>query len=552
MSGISANSDAWRQEMERRARARDHMAELDPDARGGRHELDRERCRRSFETWLGDYGWMHNPHETRSVGRRQVPFVPWPSQLEASRWLDERREAGEEGLILKSRKLGLSWLVLHKVAHGWLFDPGFSALLGSKKEDTVDRRGDFDSLFEKLRWLLGLQPAHLLPAAFRDPKRRKAIDKHLVLKNPENGAEITGEATHPNFGAAGRRSVVFIDEFGRVEDRVCRQIWKSVETVGGTLWLVSNPTPSKAHFVNEIVAKQPARKVKIMAWQSDPTRPTDFRRRMTLPDGRLTEEEFDEVFGGKSGATATGNAFRLRRSTVVYHEGSGDFDPGMRETATLYTGLDFGTGPKSLAAVGAMIEWGAEPIIRVDCALGWPGRTPWIDALRDLEEDRRRYGELGPFTGDPAGVQTQRDAQSYVGDLQAFGFRWHALQPVVEPGREALLINKTPWKVWAIKKAQAMMDDGHLKIHERCEDTLLWSMERWSWNVPDGATVDDIRGDGQLRKDLPSHACEAFLYVLTYCLAVIRARRAEAVRREPEDYAEEPDVYGLRDMLAAR
>lgn len=474
---------------------------------------------------------MYNPHEVRSIGRRTVPFVPWPSQIETSDWLDRQRQAGEEALMLKSRKLGITWEILHKMAWSWMLEPDFSALLGSKKEDTVDRRGDSDSLFDKLRWLLLLQPAHLLPPGWHDPKRRRHWDKHLVLKNPANGAEITGEATHENFGAAGRRSVVFIDEAGRVESRILHQIWKSVETVGGSLWMVFNATPSAGHAVNVFISAISPHKVRTLTWRADPRRPKNFPELKRLPIGRLTQEEFDEIYDCKSGATATGNAFRLNRAVTVYHDKSDGFDPKSRDIEPLYAAFDFGTGPKSLACIMAMIQWGTRPVIRIEQALSCPGKTPFLDFLEEIEAVRKTYGNPSTVTGDPAGGQTQRDARSYVADLRDFGYGWVPLQPVVEPGDDPLAINTTPWKRWAIKMAQSMMDDGTLLIHERCEDVLLWAIDRWSWNVPKGATVEDIRGYGELLKDLPSHACEAFLYVFSYCLMTIEETRARAAAK---------------------
>lgn len=530
--------------MVRRARALDFRLGLAGEKLAAWEELDRERCRRSFISWLKDWGWMQAPKSTGATGRRQVPFQPWPSQVETAGWIQERREAGDEALILKSREIGLSWLVLHYCLWCWIFEDGFSALLGSRKQETVDRKGDMTALFPKLRWLLKRQPAHIRP--------REVSDKLLVLENHERHSEITGESANPEFGAAGRKSVVFIDEAARVPSRILRHIWTATESVGGLRLLVFTAAPSKAHFVNELLGRLDARRVRILTWRADPSRDETWRRSRIVPEGGLSPEEFDESYDCKSGATATGNAFRIRRETLIYHEKSEGFDPEIRKTAPLITGCDWGTGPKSLAAIGAMIEWGPRPRILIDFACGWPGKTDFaLTALPELAAEHGRYGRAGLVTGDPAGKQTERDGRSYVADVQAYGgFAWVPLQPVIEPGQDPLRINSTAWKRWAVKLCQRMMDDGTLLVHERCEDVLIWALERWSWNVPEGATVEDIRGAGELLKDLPSHACEAMLYAVTFCLATIEAERARAAAREPED--DEGDGPDMFDMLANR
>ena len=67
----------------------------------------------------------------------------------------------------------------------------------------------------------------------------------------------------------------------------------------------------------------------------------------------------------------------------------------------------------------------------------------------------------------------------------------------------------------------------------------------------EGATVEDIRGAGELLKDGPSHACEAMLYAVTYCLATIRAERARAAASEPDD-GDEGDGVDMYEILGNR
>lgn len=140
-----------------------------------------------------------------------MPLALFPRQRELLRFLDAKVAAREDGLVEKSRDIGFNWVVGAWAIHKWLFAPGFKTAFGSRKQDFVDRRGDPDSIFEKLRMVIGHLPGWMLPENFGD-----AHDNHMRLINPENGNVITGEAGD-DMGRGGRSSVYILDEFAFVE-----------------------------------------------------------------------------------------------------------------------------------------------------------------------------------------------------------------------------------------------------------------------------------------------------------------------------------------------
>jgi hypothetical protein len=117
-----------------------------------------------------------------------------------------------DGLVEKSRDMGITWLCCAYALHGWLFRPGFAAGFGSRKLELVDRRGDLDSIFEKLRFLLDNLPAWMLPKGFD----RAEHDNLARLVNPANGSTITGEGGD-SIGRGGRKTVYFVDEAAHLE-----------------------------------------------------------------------------------------------------------------------------------------------------------------------------------------------------------------------------------------------------------------------------------------------------------------------------------------------
>lgn len=164
---------------------------------------EKERCRTDVSYWFDTYAWTYDPR----IPQPFVPLVMWDQQRAFIHWFEDREKGREDGIVEKSRDAGATWLTAMYLLHHWLFVPGFKGAVGSRKEDLVDKTGDPDSIFEKLRLALRMVPEWMLPRGLK-PKLHYA---YLKLINPENGATITGEAGD-NIGRGGRASIYVIDE----------------------------------------------------------------------------------------------------------------------------------------------------------------------------------------------------------------------------------------------------------------------------------------------------------------------------------------------------
>ncbi|MFB6272697.1 MAG: terminase large subunit domain-containing protein [Salinibacter sp.] len=168
--------------------------------------------REDVAQWINDCVFTYDP---RNLGRglpTHVPFDLFPKQIEYVRWLEDRFQGQENGLLEKSRDMGATWLNCAFAAHHWIFVPGFSAGFGSRKEGLVDRIGDLDAIFPKIRYIFNSLPSWMMPEEFN----KHTHDNYLRILNPETGATIKGEGGD-EVGRGGRSSMYFIDEHAKLQ-----------------------------------------------------------------------------------------------------------------------------------------------------------------------------------------------------------------------------------------------------------------------------------------------------------------------------------------------
>lgn len=156
--------------------------------------------------------WVFTYDPRRTDGWTKLPFLLFPRQVRFVDFLLQCLDAQTAGLVEKSRDMGATWLCCALSIWMWLFRPGSSVGWGSRKEQLVDRIGDPDSIFEKMRMILRDLPDFLLPEGF-SPQMHVA---HMRIVNPKLGNTITGEAGD-NIGRGGRKTVYFKDESAHYE-----------------------------------------------------------------------------------------------------------------------------------------------------------------------------------------------------------------------------------------------------------------------------------------------------------------------------------------------
>jgi len=177
------------------------------------HQAEYDRCAEDIVYWCNTYVKTYDPRLLGEGKDPNTPFILYEYQVEYFEYLDDKIANKKHGLVEKSRDMGATWLNCVYLLHKWLFVPGFKAGVGSRKAQLVDRLGDMDAIFPKMRHVLDNVPEWMLPAGF---EVNGPDDNHLRLVNPENTAAITGEAGD-NIGRGGRNTIYIIDEHAFLE-----------------------------------------------------------------------------------------------------------------------------------------------------------------------------------------------------------------------------------------------------------------------------------------------------------------------------------------------
>lgn len=171
-----------------------------------------EFYRDSPADFINDWGMTFDPRLAERGLRTIVPFLLFPRQREFIDWMYERWKNREDGVVEKSRDMGVSWLTVGFAAWMMIFRDGTVFGFGSRKEEYVDKIGDPKSLFWKLREFINLLPSEFQPPSW-DPQKHAPFMK---IQNPDNGSFVTGEAGD-NIGRGNRTSIYVVDESAFLE-----------------------------------------------------------------------------------------------------------------------------------------------------------------------------------------------------------------------------------------------------------------------------------------------------------------------------------------------
>lgn len=233
--------------------------------------------------FVNDWGMTFDPRNPERGLPATVPFLLFPKQADFLNWLRDRWLGREDGLVEKSRDMGLSWLCVAFGAWMFLFHPGTVVGFGSRKEEYVDKLGDPKSLFWKLRQFINLLPIEFRPEGWDEKKH----SPHMRVINPENGSAIVGEAGD-NIGRGNRTSVYFKDESA---------FYERPETIDAALSQTSNckidvSTPNGNG--NPFYRKRHGGKIKVFTfhWRDDPRKDQAWydKQRETLDPVILAQE----------------------------------------------------------------------------------------------------------------------------------------------------------------------------------------------------------------------------------------------------------------------
>lgn len=161
-------------------------------------ELLIRKCKEDILFLVNVFCWTYDPRKTPS----NLPFITYPFQDETLLNIVRCIKEGRDVAIEKSRDMGASWMIVVVMVYGFL--NGWASLYGSYKQDYVDKMGDMDSHFERIRFVLELLPEWLLP--------KDVQQTFMKISSREKNCSISGDAG-ANFGTGGRRKFVVHDEF---------------------------------------------------------------------------------------------------------------------------------------------------------------------------------------------------------------------------------------------------------------------------------------------------------------------------------------------------
>jgi phage terminase large subunit len=166
-----------------------------------------EGCIAFMEDWCETF----DPRNAGTGRSARMPMKMFPKQMDLIEFLYACYSEEANGLIEKSRDMGATWCCVNFSLWLFLFQSGATIGWGSRKAALVDKLGDMDSIFEKIRFQMLSVPVILWPKNF-DPSEMMGLMK---IYDPSGNA-ITGEAGD-DIGRGGRKRVYFKDESAHYE-----------------------------------------------------------------------------------------------------------------------------------------------------------------------------------------------------------------------------------------------------------------------------------------------------------------------------------------------
>jgi len=296
------------------------------------------------------FAWTFDPREKNP----HKPFILWPKQIIFAKWMEnlyQRSQQGEKhsGVVDKPRGIGATVIVMTWIAWHYIFHE-FTARVGSRKEDYVDKKGDPDTLFAKWDYLFDHLPIWMCG------KQERAY----MMARPAgslSGNSIVGESANPNFGRGGRKNVIAFDEFGFWN--WARSSWESAGEATNFRLAFSTP-PETGHDSHQykLLTQQAGRVSKFeFDWSDDPRRNDEW-----LNEAKETksEEEFArEVLKSYEGTTkGKVYAITMRHADIVRRI-------PYRPELDLFVSWDFGLD--TVAIIWWLIDFTTRKVYMIDC-----------------------------------------------------------------------------------------------------------------------------------------------------------------------------------------
>ncbi len=163
--------------------------------------------------FINDWGLTFDPRLIEKGQNPIVAFSLFPKQRDMIVWLIACWLDSKPGVVVKSRDVGASWVTMALLCALCIFRNGFAAGVGSAVEIKIDRSGDPDTLFYKIRSFL-----EHLPPEFNAGFNQDTCSADKRVNFPMTGSSITGSAGDQAF-RGGRYAIAVVDESAHFEPR---------------------------------------------------------------------------------------------------------------------------------------------------------------------------------------------------------------------------------------------------------------------------------------------------------------------------------------------
>ena len=193
-------------------------------------------CSLDYLFLIDTFIWQINP-----TAEDNIKIAPWISRdyqvdffSEELNRLDTRLEKSDVAIV-KSRKMGLTWMILIMFICFWLFAPKSNPVswgLTSKTLDDVDKSGNPGTLFAKVKFILEHLPNWMLP-------NWHSVDS--IIKNDDTGSTFIGDASTDDMFRSGRVDASLHDEFGFLLEALARGSLTSTGAVTDIRYVLSTP-----------------------------------------------------------------------------------------------------------------------------------------------------------------------------------------------------------------------------------------------------------------------------------------------------------------------
>lgn len=281
-----------------------------------------EACTNDFRFFHDNFVFVFNPKAPK--GFRKIPAVLADFQIETIQMLNISIQKKLDLLIEKSREMRVTWTFMILFLWMIMFQKEVTILVGSRKQDLVDKAGKDDTLFSKADYVF-----RFLPDWMKEYTDMNSV--HLLRENKKMDSKIIGESANDDFGRGGRYTLSFLDEFAFWDHGDAA--WSSVSESTDTRIAVSTPNGKSNKFYR--IREEAKTPVFTLHWRKDPEKDDDWYE---LKKSKYTDEEVAQELDIDYQKSQKGLVYRGWFDFVTF--GKYLYNPDL----PLYVSWDFGEG----------------------------------------------------------------------------------------------------------------------------------------------------------------------------------------------------------------